>query len=526
MIKPQVLVVGAGPAGLNVAGHLARLGVAVTCIDRRAEPNDRSKALGVWPRTLEILQVGEATPSPTWGYLEQTGMSYYTNKDHLIDINFDQYENRAVVMPQPLVEDVLLQKLQVQGVKVEWNTTLKELRQSPDHVQTTLDSGGVEEPRDFAYVVAADGASSTVRARLDIPFPGSAHNMLFVVADVQIETKLDHARTHYFTSEKGVLVVCGLPGGPEHFRIFTSLPAGYSASTVDLDMIRGLFETRTGDMGSIVKQQWLSVFSVQSRHVENTVEGRCILIGDAAHIHSPAGGQGLNSGIADGFALAWRLASILLHNSKPSILNDFREERQEATNTVIRHAEFQTRLWMTRGRGKTAARNLLLKAAARFRVLERTYLPWLTGNNSTQLASYPPDSDRKISQFRLGCLVPDLPVTTGTHNEGSLRHLLMSSLNLTILCIGFVPDQEASASHRTRANIMVLIGRRLEDAESFMEQKDQIAVGTVQNRTAPRAVVLVRPDGYIAYVVKQFDWDQVDNAVKHVLHLAENSQGA
>ncbi|MFI0235769.1 FAD-dependent monooxygenase [Streptomyces sp. NPDC016845] len=373
-----VLVVGAGPSGLTAAVELTRRGVPVHCVDRAEGPSASTKALGVWPRTLELLRRMGAEDEIQRRVLPQRAMRYYSDGRVIADLRFRDPDVQPVCLPQPDIEHMLRDALTAAGGQLTWGTELVGFQQDGPAVKAVLrGSDGTERTEEFSWVVGADGARSRVREQLDIDFRGATHELSFVVADIELDGPLEPDVTHYFCSPRGILVTCGLPSG--RFRVFTSAPPGLRRDEVDLTAVQRLVDERGPGGLRLRDPDWISVFSVHSRHAERTRDGRVFLLGDAAHIHSPAGGQGLNTGMADAHNLAWKLALCWHGQCDSTLLDSFESERGQVARAAIKQADVQTRMWLLNKPHQVALRDNALRVASALRLFHLDYLPWLAG---------------------------------------------------------------------------------------------------------------------------------------------------
>lgn len=397
-----VLVAGAGPAGLTAAIELVRRGLPVRCVEKAEGPSTLSKALGLWPRTLELIRRVGGEELLATRALPQSQMRYYSDGKVIANLRY-RAATQPLICPQPDVEEILRANLAHVGGAPEWQTELLGFDQLPDRVRARLRyPDGTEREEEFAYLIGADGASSTIRGQLGIGFEGSTYELRFVVADVMIDTRLDHRMTHYFCSPRGILVTCGLPDG--RWRVFTSAPPGLTQEEVDLAAVQSLVDERGPGGIALRDPDWISVFSVHARHADRTRVSRTFLIGDAAHIHSPAGGQGLNTGITDAHNLAWKLALVWHGRTGERLLDSYVSERGDVARSVVRQADVQTRIWLLRKGHHVALRDNALRLASGLRLFDLAYVPWLAGLRTKYKAD--PGAGRKAAGFVPGALVP------------------------------------------------------------------------------------------------------------------------
>ncbi|MFE0328205.1 FAD-dependent monooxygenase [Streptomyces sp. NPDC003753] len=473
MSKPDsrpVLVVGAGPVGLTAAAELARRGIPVRLVDKAAEPSPLTKALMVWPRTLEVFRgLGAAA------YIDKHGLPvhsfrYNSGTEPICDIVFGD-RTRPMVIVQPDVEELLREALHGAGGKVEWRTELTRLSQDSDGVLATLRGpDGEEHTEEFAYVVGGDGASSTVRKSLGVEFKGATYPNLFILADTAIDGDLQRDSVHYYCTENGIMVLVPLYNG--RFRVFTAGPPGMKPEDLTHEVLQDFVDKRGPGGLKLYDVSWQTTFSIHARHAERFRAGRVFLAGDAAHIHSPAGGQGLNTGVTDAHNLAWKLALVHRGAAAPALLDSYGSERAAVAQAVVRQAEVQTKAWMLDKRWQILLRDVSARLAERTGVFDRYYSPWLAGLTNHYPAGPAVEEDRsgrlRRPRHRNGHLVADAALRESLPID---RYTLLVTL----------PRSGAQPSELTEL---------------------QAAYGdlvTVRQSRGPRfSAVLVRPDHYVA----------------------------
>ncbi|HYZ70001.1 MAG TPA: FAD-dependent monooxygenase [Mycobacterium sp.] len=335
-----VLVVGAGPTGLTVANELARHGVLPRIIDRGPEPATTSRALVVQPRTLEILDdigvVDQAIAAGT-----PASSLTITFADKTVELNFaDQLtgpQNYTAypelrTLSQHDTERILTELLSKQGVEVERGRALTDLTQDGDAVTATLrgTDGAVETLR-CRWVIGCDGAHSAVRKATGIPFTGSTYHDEFIMADAELDWKLPHGGLYGFPSPAGIFAAFSMPG-ENRYRIFGNFPPGPQGPSAEYsepthEEFQAMVDERVPFPAKVVKEYWVTRYRVHSRTVPRYRDGRVFLVGDAAHVHSPAGAQGMNTGIQDAYNLAWKLALVERGVAEVSLLDSYEAER-------------------------------------------------------------------------------------------------------------------------------------------------------------------------------------------------------
>ncbi|MFC9927156.1 FAD-dependent monooxygenase [Streptomyces sp. NPDC127190] len=499
-VDRPVLVVGAGPVGLTAATELLRREVPVRCVDRAPGPSPLSKALAVWPRTLELLRrLGGAARIEQYG-LPIESLRYHSLGREVARVRFTE-RTRPVTLPQNDVETLLAESLAGVGGKVEWGTELVALDQRPDRVYATLRGpDGTELREEFSYVIGSDGASSTVRKLLGIPFEGSTYENLFALADVRIEGPLVPDANYYFCGPKGIVVLVGMPGG--RFRVFTAAPPGTDREDVDLALIQRLVDERCPGGLRLLDPTWTAGFAVHARHAGRTREGRIFLAGDAAHIHSPAGGQGLNTGVQDAHNLAWKIA--LAHSGRAGdpLLDSYAGEREQVAKTVIRQADLQTRAWTPKKRSQIVLRDAALRTASALRLFGLGYVPGLAGLTTVYREGAAVGPAGRSGGFTTGALVPDRPVWDERTQQRTPLRLALDDLRLTLLVTApsdtAVPDAALTLAGELGSRYGDLIDVRYLD--TTRQELTDTPPATPYLRRDDRRVTLAltRPDGYVA----------------------------
>ncbi|HEU5232049.1 MAG TPA: FAD-dependent oxidoreductase [Terriglobales bacterium] len=329
----DVLIVGAGPTGLVLALWLTRLGVRVRIIDKASEPGTTSRALAVQARTLEFYQqIGLADAVVERGRRVIAANLWVHSKKSARAVFGELGEGispfpYALVFPQDEHEKLLIERLAQLGVSVERDTELVSFEETADRVLARINlPNGATEASEIAYIAGCDGAHSTVRQALNIGFPGGIYTHLFYVADVQGSGPAMNGDLHVALDRADFLAVFPLRG-EGRVRL---------VGTVRDEAAQGRDQLDWEDVGKTViesmrvnveRVNWFSTYRVHHRVAERFRHGHAFLLGDAAHIHSPVGGQGMNTGIGDAVNLAWKLAAVLQGRAEASLLDSYEPER-------------------------------------------------------------------------------------------------------------------------------------------------------------------------------------------------------
>ena len=334
-IQTDVMIVGAGPTGLSLAVQLMRYGIDFVIVDSKEGVTDLSKAIVVHARSLEIFdQIGLAQTAVEGGEIVRQAVLMHDGKTSA-NLDFSGFGGRLSPFPfflsfeQSKTERLLYEYLQHNGKEVQWQTELENLTQDQEGVRAVLkDINGETQTIEASYLVGCDGASSPTRHLLDLHFAGSTHPRLFYVADVEMEFQADEASAYALFGSEAFGLMFPMQG-EKHWRLIGNLPE-YNDQT-DREVSFEEVETKVKQLAQqpidIKTVFWFSTYKVHTRHAEKFSVGRCFLAGDAAHVHTPAGGQGMNTGIQDVYNLAWKLVFALKGQGGESLLETYNEER-------------------------------------------------------------------------------------------------------------------------------------------------------------------------------------------------------
>ena len=342
----DILVVGAGPTGLSLAAQLAEFGVASRVIDRGQDRVHESRALAIQPRTLEVLAGLGVT-----GQLVANGNPAAQLRLHvrgrelavpLFDLGLDDTAYPYLLfLSQAETERILEVHLTAAGVTVERGVELVDLTTTADAVVAMLrHRDGQEESVSARYVVGCDGAHSTVRRAGGIAFTGGAYPQTFILADAEADG-IKPGAAHVFLSGNGMLFFFPL-GKPATWRLLAMRPPTDPTppeAPVTLDEVQAIADAYTHASVRLRDPVWRTYFGLQHRHATRYQAGRIFVAGDAAHVHSPAGAQGMNTGIQDAWNLGWKLALVSRGVADEALLESYNAERRPVGGFVVRFTD-------------------------------------------------------------------------------------------------------------------------------------------------------------------------------------------
>ena len=538
MNKPvlPVLVVGAGPTGLTVANELARHGVPPVIIDRAPEPATTSRALVVQPRTLEIFDDMGVIDQVVAAGDPATGLTItFANKIVEMDFagqltgpqNYTAYPDPRI-LSQHDTERILTEQLSKQGVEIERGRALTDLTQDGDAVTVSLrgDDGSIEKLR-CRWVIGCDGAHSAVRKAAGIPFSGSTYRDEFIMADAELDWKLPHGGLYGFPSPAGIFAAFSMPGH-NRYRIFGNFPPGpdgpgaeYSEPTHE--EFQAMVDERVPFPAEVVKEYWVTRYRVHSRTVPHYRDGRVFLVGDAAHVHSPAGAQGMNTGIQDAYNLAWKLALVERAIADESSLDSYQAERHPVGVRLLKTTD---RLFSVFGGQNPLARLARGRVAPVIasRVLTRTWVRRRFIGLLAQLRLSYPDSPLNAED---GAGWRDAPAPGDRAREADVTidgrearlYEVFRGTHHTVLLFTGIDDAARPAVELCRIAEQIeqsypgLVRARVVSAERFADHPVALGDPTLtahrQYGVASACAFIVRPDKYIGYRGRPVDIDRL-----------------
>ncbi len=414
----DVLIVGAGPTGLMLANQLVRRGVQPVIIDRHAGPTIETRALGVQARSLEIYShLGIADRALELGK-RATGANLWTEGRHGARIPLGDIGRDLTPYPFLLIlgqddnERLLGELLRKRGIEVQWNNELIGLEQRADHVTATLKQadGSTHEIRAH-WVGGCDGARSAVRNLNGIDFPGAPYEHVFFVADTSATGPMAPDELNVYLWRNGFHLFFPMRGR-DHWRVVGIVPPELRARD-DLQFadVTPSISAQAGVALKFDECRWFSTYRIQHRHAKRFRDRRCFLLGDAAHIHSPVGAQGMNTGLQDAYNLAWKLALVAAGHAGESLLESYEGERLPVAMQLLSRTDRAfslvvsdraiSRILRTRVLAKVAATAMRFDRIRKlaFRAISQTGIHYRASSVSETLNGWPDEAPRAGDRF-------------------------------------------------------------------------------------------------------------------------------
>ena len=382
-IDTDVLVVGAGPTGLTMACELLRHGVTPRIIDKAPAPADKSRAFGIHPRTLELFDnMGIVDEILSQGNA-CNAFDMYNRGKPLANVSFEGIESKypfVIMLAQSDTERILNQHLNSLGIEVEREIELSGITQHQYSVTATIKlKGGIEETLNCSYLAGCDGAHSTTRHLLNFDFKGAPYPNYWLLADCNIDWKYPIFHLSIFIHPTGVSAY--FPLRTDRGRLMFDLenaPIDEDMPPPTIDDVQRLLEEREIDFSSVTDPNWLAYFKLHHRMVDRYSSGRVFLAGDAAHIHSPMGGQGMNTGIQDAYNLAWKMALVLEGSSPETILESYNTERHKIGKEVVNLTDTATKMATIHNPVLSAIRNKMIGVLSKIDPVQHKIVNTLT----------------------------------------------------------------------------------------------------------------------------------------------------
>jgi 2-polyprenyl-6-methoxyphenol hydroxylase-like FAD-dependent oxidoreductase len=416
----DVLIVGAGPTGLALATTLARAGIRPMIVDRLTAGQDTSRAAVIHAHTLEELEALGVSEHLVHEGLRLTRFSIRDRDQTLARLNFDWLPSRfagLLMLPQDRTEAMLRDALERARATIRWGCAVEALRVSEDGVEVTIASDSGTQELYARYVVGADGMHSLVRQAAGIGFEGHSYEQSFILADVDMSWDLGRDEVTLFFSPDGLVVVAPLPGG--RFRVVATLDD--APAHPGHDDIARVLRLRGPSSGNtcVTSVHWSSLFKLHHRVADHYRHGRLFLVGDAAHVHSPAGGQGMNTGLVDACVLGKLLTEVLSGRERDGFLDNYEAMRRPAAKEVLALAGRLTTFAILKGRPQRFLRNLVFRLVGAVPPLRRKLELSLSGISRRAAARLPAKGSSRGVRPRIpSAMVPQSGVA-GDHPQTS-----------------------------------------------------------------------------------------------------------
>jgi len=516
----EVLIVGAGPTGLMLANQLARRGIAALIIDRHSGPAQQTRALGVQARTLEIYsKLGVVDRALELGK-RATGANLWAEGRKTAHVPLGAAGRSLTPYPYILIlgqddnERIMGDRLHEAGMSVQWNTELTGLEQGADSVTATLKlPDGGSKTITAAWVAGCDGARSAVRDLCGITFPGAPYEHVFYVSDTEVTGTMVPDEVNVYLWQSGFHLFFPMRG-QDHWRIVGIVPADLRGkSDVKFEDLVPSLRSEAGAALSIKACSWFSTYRIAHRAASRFRAGRCFLLGDAAHIHSPMGAQGMNTGLQDAYNIGWKLALVAKREAGAALLDSYEAERIPIAQRLLETTDRAFRVVVSDSALAGIVRSKVIARIAAFlmsfekfqrfafRTVSQTGIHYRSSRVSQSLDGIAGDAPRAGDRF------PWLQLELGTGGPAEDVYKKFDDARFDLFVFGQPALPEALPGEGDLLRTHVVPADAANDAE-------------LARAKIPRpSFYLVRPDGYIGLSGARVDRDAIARYLTERLNL-------
>ena len=525
----SVLIVGAGPSGLMMAAQLLRFGIQPIIIDSKKEMTKQSRALAVQARSLEIFrQLGLDGIASEQGNVVK-GAAVYENSVEVLKLDLSEAGSGKSAFPHILTleqnktEKILLDYLTSKACPVYWDTELSDLKVTDEMVDAHVKRGLTKQTVRCEWLIGADGASSKIRKALGLAFSGGTYLNRFYLADLQLADGPPPDFARVFLKDEGFGAMFPLPGGRQRF--IGVLPKTLKdRKEISFDDLKPYITYTLGFPLQGGSSYWFSIYQLHHRMADRFRVQSCFLIGDAAHVHSPVGGQGMNTGLQDAYNLAWKLAGVIKKQFDGSILESYSSERMPVARELLKTTDRLFTMavsgnWLIR-----KIRNWFLSKIV-FRMFQERSI---TGNLFSRISQTGIHYRRSplsvhhsnATKVKAGDRLPFLSLFDEKLKEYSDLHFWCSKPGFTLLVIGLLSQRDV---HLLSKWIKSTYPSDLHFYYLPPSDRNQHIFDYFEIPDAGKKAIIVRPDLHIGYLNDIVDIELIDTYLKQSLGWKKNS---
>jgi 2-polyprenyl-6-methoxyphenol hydroxylase-like FAD-dependent oxidoreductase len=519
-----VLIVGAGPTGLLMACELARYGVSFRIIDKKAEPTKTTNAAVLHTRTLEILDhMGIVDRFMPLGLHCKGFRIHGTEGQELASISLHQTDSRfqcSLFLPQSQTERLLNERLEELHGPVERKLKLVDVRQESRKIISTIKhENGETETIESDWLIGCDGYKSLVREKSHIPFSGEDLPDEYLVADMLLNSPLSEDKGDGFLGTGNIIAF--FPLGHHIYRVIARLKRNNSEQPLSEEEVRTIVQNRSNGLFNLKSILWISSFWIHSKIAQRMQQGGVFIAGDAAHVHSPAGGQGMNTGMQDVFNLAWKLALVIKGQAHPFLLlESYQAERYPVIQNVVKITEMMTKLGLRSNSLILKIRDSLIK-----NVFGRSaFLQKRASGIFTQIAIRYKGSPIIDYQNKIevdppspGARAPDVAI--GNTSQWLSDYLRNSQHNLLLFTGARLSEsdsnqlkdilQKMKENYSATISCFVISPNAISEVDNVIIDPN-LSISKAYGCAEKPGMCLVRPDLYIALIANKFDYTKIE----------------
>jgi 2-polyprenyl-6-methoxyphenol hydroxylase-like FAD-dependent oxidoreductase len=527
----KVLIIGAGPSGLMMAAQLLRYGVQPVIIDSKQGPTNHSKALAVQARSLEIYRQMGIIDRIINGGKQAGGVIFNQEGTPIASLSLSNIGEGETPFPfihlyqQSKNERLLLDFLTTNCCPVYWETSLLSVKQTAQQAEVQLQAGQEIINLTCDWLIGADGAHSTVRKQLQIPFNGDTYQHEFYLADVELNNdELTGDKVQLYLSKKGFAGFFPMPEA-NAYRIIGNLPEEFdSKNNLQLEEVLPQINSVTELTINVVKNNWFTTYRLHHRMADNFRKERCFLVGDAAHIHSPVGGQGMNTGLQDAYNLAWKLAGVVNDQLQEYVLDSYAAERMPVAKELLNTTDRVFKIILSQNWYTTLFKKWIMPRLLKY-VWSKENLRELFFRRVSQIdISY---RDSKINlhlsnstKIKAGDRLPYFKVFDEKRQEETDLHTWCSKPGFTFIALGNLKELDLFT-------LAKWLTQNYPAAINFFylppSLKNVAIFDAFEIKKGQRKALIIRPDMHIGFMNDVIDIDMMDNYLQNVVGLNKAS---
>ncbi|HZW61175.1 MAG TPA: FAD-dependent monooxygenase [Candidatus Babeliales bacterium] len=521
-----VLIVGAGPTGLMMACELARYGVPFRIVDKKLERTLASNATWVQTRTLELFnQIGILDRFLHAGH-RCDAINLYSDGKYLTKLSLNYIDSLypfILMLPQSETERLLGEYLKELHGQIEWSAELIEVKCDSKIVESNIRSStGDIETITSDWLIACDGANSIIREKCGFHFPGEDLTEQFVVADAKIDfSYMSKDEIHLFFDPGTIFAA--FPLGSNKYRIAANLHLDYPRKIFTEREVIEIVQERAHGKYYVTDVGWISPFWIHGKLVEHMRHDRIFLVGDAAHIHSPAGGQGMNTGLQDAFNLAWKLALVIKGKATLSLLDSYHSERFPIVKQAVDQNEYFTKMALFDDTFLTKLNHFSKTLSHDQKSLSKQIGEQITQIDIQYQTSPIIKYEETVNSHapKPGKRAPDVVI----NQSSQLYHYLRNTKHNVLIFTGLEDDDSIKIKDlkkqidQTYSNLVkthCISKDKITDLDDFILDENNILHESY--RIKKPTIYIVRPDGYIAYCSTRFNFSSVENLLDKYLY--------
>lgn len=511
----NIIIVGAGPTGLMFANQLTRFGVDFIILDQKSGPTDQSRALVVQARSLEIYeQMGLSDQIVADGQAND-GMNLYKNGKITASVTLVNSDEKSTPFPDLMMyeqsknEALLYNNLLAQNKNVQWNTNITAIEQVNDFYTLKGRQDNKDVSYQCKYLIACDGSKSMVRDFSKVPFSGGSYLDVFFVADTHVNGGFSSNKLSLFLRKNGVNMLFPMKG-KDHFRILGILPVEYYHRD-DLPFEEILDKAKTGMQMPVTfyDTNWHSTYRLHHKKVQHFSKDNIFFAGDAAHVHSPAGGQGMNTGLQDAYNLAWKLALVQKDKAGVALLHTYHEERNPVAENLLKTTDQLFSIMSTNSFWYGVFRLYFIPF----------FVPLITKSKTVRSQIF-----LLISQIKINYLSSSLSKGKAGKIQAGLRlpYFFVTQNGTTVSIYKLVKEKAINP-------FTVLFFNVPSDAFTQLDRSFfnlvSIEVNNINKKTfneirlSSSFIIVVRPDNYIGYISSNVEIQEINEFMKKAYYL-------